>query len=195
MAFVPALFEQSGISTRHVDLACVRSAALESTLLECQRQQRTGAVVCDAETDEDLQAIARAGARLGPSIVWVGSGGLARAMAADIGAAGARALWDPASAVLWDPASAGLVRLRPAVSVSGPLLIVVGSRSEVARSQADDVAAAGVRRVIVPVAALNRGSVTAGWDLASSDIARQIGTHLRAGEDVLVTVGPGDRYR
>lgn len=52
-AFVPALFEQVGISTRRADRACVRSAALESLFLECQHHQGIGAVVCDAETDEE----------------------------------------------------------------------------------------------------------------------------------------------
>jgi uncharacterized protein YgbK (DUF1537 family) len=168
-AFVPALFEQAGISTRRADLACVRSAALESLLLECQHHGVTRAVVCDAETDEDLQAIARAGARLGPAIVWVGSGGLARAIAADVGAT-ARQI--PPSGT----------------RVSGPMLIVVGSRSEIARAQTDAVAAAGVRRVIVPVEALGSGSVTPGGNLTRDNLARDIGAHLRAGEDVLVTL-------
>jgi uncharacterized protein YgbK (DUF1537 family) len=169
-AFVPALFEQAGISTRRADLACVRGAALESLFLECQHHQGIDAVVCDAETDEDLRAIARAGARLGPAIVWVGSGGLARAIAADVGATPRQI----------PP---------PATRVSGPMLIVVGSRSEIARAQADAVEASGVRRVIVPVEALARGSVTAGEGLTHDDIAREIGAHLRAGEDVLVTLG------
>jgi 4-hydroxythreonine-4-phosphate dehydrogenase len=171
-AFVPALFEQAGISTRRADLACVRGAALESLFLECQHHQGIGAVVCDAETDEDLRAIARAGARLGPAIVWVGSGGLARAIAADVGATPRQI----------PP---------PTTRVSGPMLIVVGSRSEIARAQADAVEASGVRRVIVPVEALARGSVTAGQGLTHDDIAREIGAHLRAGEDVLVTLGGG----
>ena len=167
-ALVPALFEQAGISTCRADLACVRGPALESTLLEC-RHRGTLAVVCDAETNEDLRAIARAAARLAPAIVWVGSGGLARAMAAEVGAAGRR------------------VR-PPPTKISGPLLIVVGSRSEVARSQADDVAAAGVRRVAVPVGTLAGGSATTGAHRAWHDIAQQIGAHLGAGDDVLVTV-------
>lgn len=162
-AFLPALFEEAGISTCSVDLACVRSAALLSTLLECQHRAVI-AVVCDAETDEDLRAIAREGARLGPAIVWVGSGGLARAMAADVRTAGPRVFTS-------------------ATNVSGPMLIVVGSTSQIALAQANDVAAAGVRRVIVPMGALV-GSV-----VADADCARDIEAHLRAGEDVLVTLG------
>ncbi len=166
-AFLPALFEEAGISTRCADLACVRSVALESTLRECRHRTAT-AVVCDAETDEDLRAIARAGARLGPAIVWVGSGGLARAIAADVGTVRPRVP-------------------RSATSLSGPILIVAGSTSAVARAQADDVAGAGVRRVIVPVGVLASGSVT-----ADADFARDIEAHLRSGEDVLVTLGSDD---
>lgn len=69
------------------------------------------------------------------------------------------------------------------------MLTVVGSRSEIARAQADAVEASGVRRVIVPVEALARGSVTAGQGLTHDDIARAIGAHFRAGEDVMVTLG------
>ena len=72
---VPAILEQAGIRTRHADLDCVRSTALEEMLSDAT------AVVCDAEDEEDLAAIARAGAGLDSPIVWVGSGGLAHAIA------------------------------------------------------------------------------------------------------------------
>jgi uncharacterized protein YgbK (DUF1537 family) len=164
---VPALFEEAGISTRRADLATVRSTAFESILLDC-RQQATGALVCDGETNDDLRAIARAGVRFGRAIVWVGSGGLAHAVAAELAGTGRRA------------------RPRTA-SVSGPLLIVVGSRSDVARAQADEVQATGVRRVVVPVEALANGSVA-----AAAELATNIAVHLRTGEDVLITPGPGE---
>lgn len=40
-----------------------------------------GVVVCDAETDEDLQAIVAAGRRLTAPVLWCGAAGLARALA------------------------------------------------------------------------------------------------------------------
>jgi 4-hydroxythreonine-4-phosphate dehydrogenase len=162
-ASVPALFEQAGLSTLRADLARVRSAALESVLTEC-RNRAADVVVCDAETDEDLRAIAQVGARLGPAVVWVGSGGLARAMAAEIGETGRRA---------------------PTMTrASGPIVIVVGSRNVVARAQADDLVAAGVERINLPASALHGGPNTGG-----ADIARTIEARLLAGKDLVLTIG------
>jgi D-threonate/D-erythronate kinase len=165
---VPATLEQAGIRTRHADLDCVRRGALD----EMFRTSRVdpSAISCDAEDDEDLATIARAGARLDSPVVWVGSGGLARAIA----------LKDR-------PAGPG--RRPPPVKVSGPLLIVVGSTAETACDQADHLVAAGVRHVAVPVASLAGGRST-----APADFGPEIRNHFRAGEDVLVTIrSDGDK--
>ena len=159
---VPATLEQAGIRTRHADLDCVRSAALDE-MFRASRIDAT-AIVCDAEDEKDLAAIARAGAGLGSPIVWVGSGGLAQAIASKD-----------------RPAGSG--PRRPPVKLSGPLLIVVGSTAETARGQADHLVAAGVRHVAVPVASLAGGMST-----ARADFGPAIRNHFRAGEDVLVTV-------
>jgi len=155
---VVAILEQDGIRTRHADLDCVRSAALEAMLPDAT------AVVCDAENEEDLAAIARAGAGSASPIVWVGSGGLAHAIAST-------------------DRTAGSAPGPPQVKLAGPLLIVVGSTAETAREQAQHLAAAGVRHVAVPVASLAGGMST-----ARADFGPEIRNHFRAGEDVLVTV-------
>jgi D-threonate/D-erythronate kinase len=73
------------------------------------------AVVCDAETDQDLAAIAAAGLAAGVPLLWVGSAGLMRPLAASF--APERPTLPPMS-------------LR-----CGPLLFVVGSAAAVARAQ------------------------------------------------------------
>ena len=75
------------------------------------------AVLCDAQSEADLDAIAGAALALAPKPLCVGSAGLMRALAA----AGGRR---PASPALPLP-----------VTAAGPVLIVVGSASEVSRGQ------------------------------------------------------------
>ena len=101
-----------------------------------------GAVVCDAATDADLAAIVRAGLSCGRRVLWVGSGGLAHALAETF----------PAR-----PAPA-------APRAAGPVLVVAGSPSPVARGQLAAVARAGVAVVDDP-AALAR-ELAAGRDAA-----------------------------
>ena len=74
-------------------------------------------VVCDAETDRDLDAIARAALALAPVPLCVGSAGLMRALAG--GAEHAAAPPPPGS------------------TMAGPVLTAVGSASEVSRRQVE----------------------------------------------------------
>jgi uncharacterized protein YgbK (DUF1537 family) len=70
----------------------------------------SGFFVCDAESEDDLQALVAAGERLAAPVLWCGSAGLARALA------GA-------------PARSALPRLEP------PLLLVIGSHHPVTLTQ------------------------------------------------------------
>jgi uncharacterized protein YgbK (DUF1537 family) len=109
---VPALLEgQSRRPVRHLSLAEVRSP--EPELLALLRGAAGCLVSADATRASDLEALARAGARL-PGLLLAGSAGLGRAVAARLGLA-------PAA-----PA-----RLPP----PGAWLVVVGSRHEASRIQ------------------------------------------------------------
>jgi 4-hydroxythreonine-4-phosphate dehydrogenase len=78
-------------------------------------------LVCDAQNATDLDAIVKAGRKLGRTILWVGAGGLARALA--------QAEKKPS-------------RARPRLApVKGTILFLVGSQSPVSRAQATDFAA------------------------------------------------------
>jgi D-threonate/D-erythronate kinase len=68
--------EHAGLRTDHADVGRVRGGSLSLAFADAQARG-VQAVVCDAETDEDLRAIARAGATVGSGVLWVGSGGLA----------------------------------------------------------------------------------------------------------------------
>ena len=67
----------AGLSTALLSLSIVRShfANLLSSMLELAAA--ADVIVCDAETDDDLGAIAHASVALGGNTVWVGSAGLA----------------------------------------------------------------------------------------------------------------------
>jgi uncharacterized protein YgbK (DUF1537 family) len=74
---------------------------------------REGAFLCDAETDADLRAIAAAGERLAPPVLWCGTAALARALVA--------------------------APPRPEPVPPEPLLAIVGSHHPVTRAQLDRV--------------------------------------------------------
>jgi D-threonate/D-erythronate kinase len=82
-----------------------------------------GAFLCDAESEADLGRIAAAGSQLATPILWVGTAGLARALAG----------------TLPSPPAAGLTR---------PLLVIIGSHHPVTLAQVDALAAARPEAVV-----------------------------------------------
>jgi 4-hydroxythreonine-4-phosphate dehydrogenase len=75
-----ALLSRAGLPATHIDLADVRGNTLAGAL---RAALATGAraLACDAESDADLDRIAKAGLALRPKPLFVGSAGLARALA------------------------------------------------------------------------------------------------------------------
>ncbi|MEO8077776.1 MAG: four-carbon acid sugar kinase family protein, partial [Acidobacteriota bacterium] len=173
---IQEILAHAGISTIHADLACVRGGSV-SGLLAQHRGGHPVAVVCDAESDDDLRIIARSGAGCGRAVVWVGSGGLA----ANFALSGA-SFRDPRSeqpeseaaspgpTIIFDPA--------PVVSSTGPVLIVVGSATGIAAGQVAHIAAAGVRH-LAPAS-----DDRTAW----MGCAHAVEEALRRGEDVVVSV-------
>ena len=127
------------------------------------------AVVCDAEDEDDLARIAHAGARAGAPVVWVGSAGLARHLPAALG-------------LHRDEAAPG-----PCLEErDGPALLLVGSRSRVAREQAERVAAEpGVAAIAVAPEVLLEGERGSDW----AAIAAALRNALSSGRDVVLLTG------
>jgi 4-hydroxythreonine-4-phosphate dehydrogenase len=165
---VAAVLSAAGTRASTVDLATVRGGALVDRLT-AREASGDRAIVCDAETDDDLCAIAQAGVMMGRHVVWVGSGGLARALAPHVGVVTPRVSATPG-------ATPGVIR-------AAPVLLVVGSASAVAQAQVARVAAAGAMRVSVPTSVLIG---TEPW----SDVVSRVETALRSDLDVVVTVEP-----
>ena len=85
--------------------------------------EERGFYLCDASSEADLRALAAAGRRLAPPVLWVGSAGLARALA---GATAATAL----------------PRLAP------PLLMIIGSHHPVTVAQIEALKAQAAKLVV-----------------------------------------------
>jgi len=160
-----------GLQTAVLTLADIRAgaAALAGRLAALQADG-VQAVVCDAETDDDLTHIADASVRLAHAF-WVGSAGLAPALirAAGLGSANAAIKGDAATAV------------------AGPVLTVVGSMSSVSHAQAAQLKAGAGARLLaleLPVEAL---------DTPQADITQTVIDALCEGRDVLVTLSQTTR--
>jgi 4-hydroxythreonine-4-phosphate dehydrogenase len=161
-ATVPDILRLARLPTETATLNTVRDGRLDVVLKDGARR-RCRAIVCDAETDDDLGLIARAGTGL-ESVVWVGSGGLARAVAVELASGRAPTRPQPRHA-------------------DGPILTVVGSRSAIARAQVASAVAEGSPHVRMPLRAL-----TAESDDEAQDFLRQLDLHLASGLDVVVTI-------
>jgi len=166
-ADISKMLSGRGMRTALLSLAQVRAghAMLRHSIHECMLQG-TQAVVCDAETNDDLQRIAQASIDISPSIFWVGSAGLAYQL----------------------PHAAGLVgRIEPVrtIEVRGPILTVVGSLSAVSRRQAQALSSARpVARVDIPADVLGGAELHGDW----SRYQTRLGATLESGDDMLLVV-------
>ncbi|MFC7327431.1 four-carbon acid sugar kinase family protein [Marinactinospora rubrisoli] len=183
---IPALL--APLPTERVTLAAVRAdpGRLRATLLRDPGRPRV--LICDAETQDDLDRLAAAGQGV---TLWAGAAGLAAALARRLsaaappgdGAGGADPFRHGGGA---DPFRHGGA-LPP-----GRALAVVGSASPVARGQADSLAAAGFATITLDphdllaadaaalraVAAKVAGVAADGDTVVRLDSGRQVGPHL-----------------
>ncbi|WP_262297724.1 four-carbon acid sugar kinase family protein [Microvirga sesbaniae] len=156
----------AGVVAEKVQLATIRAgvealrAALDGIASKGDR-----VAVCDAETEDDLACIAAAGLPVRSNVFWIGSAGLAHALA--------KATQGEAVGPI------------PAPVTGRGALVVVGSLARASRSAAKVLSALpGLRSVPIEPELLL--SETAGADRAA--LAGQVITALQAGEDVLVEI-------
>jgi 4-hydroxythreonine-4-phosphate dehydrogenase len=167
------ILRESGLSCANIGLevVCAGARALETTMVGLASE--VDVLVCDAQTDADLEAIATAAAVLDPKTVWCGSAGLARHIPRGAGFA----LFPHES----DPAP---------VLIAGPTLFVVGSQAHASLAQARALAVApDISAVVIPHAALLSTEPAA----ALQEYARIISASLQRGMDVLVQLDGAER--
>jgi D-threonate/D-erythronate kinase len=153
------MMSRSNLKSELVPIETVRAGtrAIRAAMIDIA--DRIDILVCDAQTEEHLTALAQASLDIDLDPVWAGSAGL-------IGH-------------LLDAAE--LSRQRRAVpqfsSFAGPLLFVIGSRSSVSRRQAEFLAAEDI--VVLTI-----GEPT--FDDIAADISDRFAAAMAAGKDVLV---------
>lgn len=170
---LPALF--APMPTTSLSLAEVRSSAARLTSLFHTAAADKRLAICDAASDQDLRAIARAGRAAGQPVLWVGSAGLAAALASELSDAQARI---------------GLVDARPA-TIRPPrnprFLAVVGSASSLARRQALALAAEGAKLLELPARVLAEADSS-----ALQELAAVVSTAAAAGDTVVSITGEAE---
>jgi uncharacterized protein YgbK (DUF1537 family) len=164
-----AVLASVGIAAEKVPLSTIRSGADALRAIFADLAARGDIVaICDAQSEDDLARIAEASLPAEPSVFFIGSAGLAHALAAEV----------PGEL----PAPIAL----PAAS--GGALIVVGSLAAASRAAARELAAMpGVRHVPVEPALLLDTAAEAG----RAALARSVTDGLDAGDDVLVEIVMG----
>jgi len=161
-----ALLALAGLSATEVGTA--RDDGTLTREIERRAASGTDAVVCDAESDDDLRTIADAGARLGRPVVWAGSGGLARHL--------------PRALALRANVTA---ESSPADAPSRPILILVGSPALAAQGQATEIARQGdVTTIAVHPDTLLAGEASLAW----REAAGRIDATLAGGRDTCVVL-------
>jgi uncharacterized protein YgbK (DUF1537 family) len=158
-----AMLRAEGVSARNVSLETVRGE-LRRELARFVSEGQVQAVVCDAEEDDDLAAIA--GASVGLPVYWVGSAGLVTHLLRAAGLEGHGS--------------------QPRLAITAPILTVVGSLSAVSRRQAHVLERHADLTVFAPTPeALRAGEDHPLWQ----SLCDQVGQALSAGKDVMIRTG------
>lgn len=174
-ADLDAMLEVAGLRTTRLTLDTLRgdSAALAEHIAEIARSDAQ-ALIVDAETADDLHRLALATRQAREPLFWVGSGGLAREIAA-----------------LPDIFETAVQSIDFKREKHAPILLLVGSLSGVSERQCTMLKArAGIDEMTVAPAVLREGSkhvAWAGWE-------KRIGEHLKRGEDLLLRIGRDDAF-
>lgn len=161
-AFLPDLLAAAQLTVAHISLEAVHGPHLAQTMRAAARTH--DALACDAETDDDLAAIAAAGQKL--NALWAGSAGLANHLPQ---AAGLQLKTSPASRA----------PLR-----AGPVICAVGSLSEISRQQFVHLARSDVANFIIAPELLRTGFETSSWQAQNTAIQNAI----NSGQDIAVMI-------
>jgi 4-hydroxythreonine-4-phosphate dehydrogenase len=172
-SYIPEMLKNAGLECELLQLEIVRSAGhvLEDAMT--MSSDEADVLVCDAETDADLQAIATASMKLGQRAIWVGSAGLAHHLshAAKLGTA--------------RTAAKG-----PLPALSGPLLFVIGSLSRKSVEQVLTLTSSSeMVRLSIPPEVLLAGTESVRWQEYQGELNRTIEMNLD------VVIGPRSELR
>ncbi|WP_296186746.1 four-carbon acid sugar kinase family protein [Pseudomonas sp. UBA1879] len=174
-ADIASMLGDAGLRVAKLSLEALRgsSAALLQHITEVAHSE-ADALIVDAETTEDLRTLAVATTTINAPLFWVGSGGLARELAA-------------LPYLLSTPAQTPVAPREK----YAPTLVLVGSLSSVSERQCALLKErADIGELVVPPAVLRQGPAHgdwAGWEL-------RIRAYLRGGDDLLLRIGRDDAF-
>jgi uncharacterized protein YgbK (DUF1537 family) len=153
------LFAEVGLNTRAFSLEVIRSGS-SNILRHLENSPGVTVAVCDAETNNDLLVIAKAGLQIREESIFVGSAGLAHQIATLLG-------------------TKQRFENHPALP-DKPILVVVGSKSPTSRAQFEHLANLfGIDLLRLPATALKSES--------DSSITNGLTRALADGRDVAIT--------
>jgi len=174
-----AMLDMVGLRVAHVSLDALRAAPQDIAAMVASAAASAhgvDAIIVDAETSDDLALLARVTASIDEQFFWVGSGGLARELAA---------LPD-----LFD-ASAAARATRSIEPAQGPILALVGSLSAISERQCALLRAeTGIGEMIVPPAVLRDGARHPHWQAWHE----RIGACVRGKQDAIVRIGRDEAF-
>lgn len=171
-ADIDGMLSAAGMNTAPLSLATLRGDSSElAEYIQAAARNGVQALIVDAQTAHDLHTLALATLNLDQALYWVGSGGLARELAG-----------------LLKGVSANEV---PAPAPHAPLLILVGSLSEVCERQCALLKArTDITELIVPPQVLRQGAQHVQW--ASWQVG--IGRVLEQDRDLLLRIGRDEAF-
>ncbi|MFP6559065.1 four-carbon acid sugar kinase family protein [Paraburkholderia sp. B3] len=173
-----ALLAEAGLRAETLGVEILRGdpRALSEALSAAARSGAQ-ALIVDAHTDADLRALAEATVASDDALFWVGSGGLARELAAVSGLFGEAGRKHP--------------ERKPAAYREGAVLVLVGSLATVSARQCALLREhTGIGEVVVPPAVLRAGARHPHW----TQWQARIGAHLAGRADLLLRIGRDEAF-
>lgn len=169
-SYVPEMLASAGLRSALIDLETIRSSNGELRKGVVGLAKSADVLVCDAETESDLVAIATAASFLGPQTVWAGSAGLAYCLP---------------KALNLTPSA--LANSRQPLA-EGQTLFVIGSPSNNSREQAKALALSS-NVITIPSRDLLAAANDPGWTRHEAAIRKA----FASGRDVVVTLGAEEK--
>jgi D-threonate/D-erythronate kinase len=196
VADIPALLEKAGMRAAAIGLKTIRSGVEAiATALAKYSTGRVEAAVCDAETEEDLRAIANAATQVDQPAFFAGSAGLARYLPQAFGLAkhlesfsGRDSITPPHNQIHQLAVKSDSTIAECSNPNLGRLLFVVGSMSQISQLQVRRLTEeSSIRMFAISPATLRAGHHSSLW----RDARHSMEEAIDLGHDVGVTLGLG----
>ncbi len=170
---LPSYLATAGLRVAALGLNKIRTGNEDLIQSMKMASRESDVLFCDAETDDDLGAIAEASKVLGRETIWAGSAGLAYHLPRAAGLVGKPGPWITSNSF--------------GTKLAGPTLILVGTMSSVTRQQVEALVALGnIELHPLAPSTLLAGPSSGPW----SEFSARLTDNLQAGRDSIVVLEP-----